>query len=102
MDGNEVDEEREVAWLAMPEKAPVVGESGEEIGRMEELLGDREDDIFQGIVLKLARGGHKGGGLGRPDPEDHHPEGVHRPRGGRARAPAADQVASPGVRRRPV
>ena len=59
MDGNEVDEEREVAWLAMPEKAPVVGESGEEIGRMEELLGDREDDIFHGIVLKLARGGHK-------------------------------------------
>jgi hypothetical protein len=56
---DEVEEEREVAWLAMPEKAPVVGESGEEIGRMEELLGDKEDDIFHGIVLKLARGGHK-------------------------------------------
>jgi len=56
---DEVDEEREVAWLAMPEKAPVVGESGEEIGRVEELLGDKEDDIFHGIVLKLARGGHK-------------------------------------------
>ena len=56
---DEVDEEREVAWLAMPDKAPVVGESGEEIGRMEELLGDKEDDIFHGIVLKLARGGHK-------------------------------------------
>lgn len=59
MDGNEVDEEREVAWLAMPEKAPMVGESGEEIGRMEELLGDKEDDIFHGIVLELARSGHK-------------------------------------------
>jgi hypothetical protein len=59
MDGNELDEEREVAWLAMPEKAPVMGESGEEIGRMEELLGDKEGDIFHGIVLKLARGGHK-------------------------------------------
>ena len=56
---DEVDEEREVAWLAMPDKAPVVGESGEEIGRMEELLGDKKDDIFHGIVLKLARGGHK-------------------------------------------
>jgi hypothetical protein len=56
---NEPDEEREVAWLAMPEKAPVMGKSGEEIGRMEELLGDKEDDIFHGIVLKLARGGHK-------------------------------------------
>jgi PRC-barrel domain len=59
MDGSEPDEEREVAWLAMPEKAPVMGESGEEIGRMEEVLGDEEDDIFHGIVLKLARGGHK-------------------------------------------
>jgi hypothetical protein len=59
MDGNELEEEREVAWLAMPEKAPVMGKSGEEIGRMEELLGDKEDDIFHGIVLKLARGGHK-------------------------------------------
>ena len=59
MDENNLDEEREVAWLAMPEKAPVMGESGEEIGRMEALLGDKEDDIFHGIVLKLARGGHK-------------------------------------------
>jgi hypothetical protein len=59
VDGNELDEEREVAWLAMPEKAPVLGESGEEIGRVEELLGDKEDDIFHGIVVKLTRGGHK-------------------------------------------
>ena len=53
------DDEQEVAWLAMPEKAPVMGEAGEEIGRAEGLLGDKEDDIFHGIVLKLARGGHK-------------------------------------------
>jgi hypothetical protein len=59
MDKQELDEEREVAWLAMPEKAPVMGESGEEIGRAEELLGDKEDDIFHGIVVRLARGGQK-------------------------------------------
>ena len=53
------EEEREVAWLALPEKAPVLDEAGEEIGRAEELLGDREDDIFHGIVVKLAKGGHK-------------------------------------------
>ena len=53
------DDEREVAWLAMPEKAPVMGESGEEIGRTEGLLGDTKDDIFHGIVLKLAAGGRK-------------------------------------------
>ncbi len=49
MDADEADEEREVAWLAMPEKAPVIGKSGEEIGRTEELLGDKEGDIFHGI-----------------------------------------------------
>ena len=59
MEGNELEEEREVAWLAMPEKAPVLGQAGEEIGRMEELLGDKEDDIFHGIVVKLAAGGRK-------------------------------------------
>jgi hypothetical protein len=59
VDGDELDQEREVAWLAMPEKAPVIGESGEEIGRVEALLGDKEDDIFHGIVVRLARGGHK-------------------------------------------
>jgi hypothetical protein len=53
-----VDEE-EVAWLATPEKAPVMGEAGEEIGRVDELLGDKGEDIFHGIVLKLAAGGRK-------------------------------------------
>ncbi len=51
------EEEREIAWLAMPEEAPVVGRDGEEIGRAEGLLGDEGDDIFHGIVVKLARGG---------------------------------------------
>jgi hypothetical protein len=59
MDERELGEEREVAWLAMPEKAPVMGESGEEIGRADGLLGDEKDDIFHGIVVKLARGGRK-------------------------------------------
>lgn len=59
MDAHDLDEEREVAWLAMPEKAPVMGESGEEIGRAEEVLGDKREDIFHGIVVKLARGGQK-------------------------------------------
>jgi hypothetical protein len=54
-----MEEEREVAWLAMPAKAPVMSESGEEIGRAEGLLGDAGDDIFHGIVVKLAGSGHK-------------------------------------------
>jgi hypothetical protein len=59
MDEQELEEEREVAWLAMPEKAPVMGESGEEIGRTDGLLGDKEDDIFHGIVVKLSHGGRR-------------------------------------------
>ncbi len=51
------DDEREIAWLAMPEKAPVVGRDGSEIGRAEGLLGDEGDDIFHGIVVKLTHGG---------------------------------------------
>jgi hypothetical protein len=52
-------EEREVAWLAMPERAPVMDEAGQEIGRAEELLGDKEGDIFHGIVVKLSHNGQK-------------------------------------------
>ena len=53
------EDEREVAWLAMPDKAPVMDEAGQEIGRAEQLLGDKEDDIFHGIVVKLSRGGQR-------------------------------------------
>ncbi len=53
------EDEEEIAWLAMPDKAPVIDQAGEEIGRAEGLLGDEGDDIFHGIVVKLARGGHK-------------------------------------------
>ena len=52
-------EEREVAWLAMPEKAPVMDQAGDEIGRAEAVLGDKEGDIFHGIVVKLSRGGQR-------------------------------------------
>ncbi len=52
-------EEIEVAWLAMPARAPVMDQGGQEIGRAEELLGDKEDDIFHGIVVRLSRGGRQ-------------------------------------------
>ena len=63
------DDEQEVAWLAMPEKAPVMGEAGEEIGRAE------------------------GGGAGGANSEDYDPAGLHRPGSGRARAASRVQVA---------
>jgi hypothetical protein len=54
----EDEEEREVAWLAMPEKAPVLSRDGQEFGHVDGVLADPADDIFHGIVVK-ARGGRR-------------------------------------------
>ena len=51
--------EEQIAWTAMPYRAPVLDADGNRIGTAESLLGDEEDDIFHGIVLKLAAGGRK-------------------------------------------
>jgi hypothetical protein len=50
------EEEREIAWLAMPIGVPVVDLEGTGFGASEALLGDEGDDIFHGIVVRL-RGG---------------------------------------------
>jgi len=44
--------ETQVAWRAMPYRAPVVGLDGSAIGSAESLLGDEDEDIFHGIVVK--------------------------------------------------
>ncbi|MGH7903350.1 MAG: hypothetical protein ACREPA_04380 [Candidatus Dormibacteraceae bacterium] len=49
--------EEQIAWTAMPYRAPVLDATGEEIGSTESLLGDEAEDIFHGIVVKLADGG---------------------------------------------
>jgi len=41
----------------MPYRAPVVAADGSEIGSAESLLGDEEEDIFHGIVVKGKHGG---------------------------------------------
>jgi len=46
------DDETAVAWRAMPYRAPVVAADGSEIGTAESLLGDEQEDIFHGIVVK--------------------------------------------------
>ena len=50
------EDEAQVAWTAMPQHAAVVAADGTEIGRMEKLLGDRDDDIFHGIVMRRGDG----------------------------------------------
>ena len=51
------DDETTVAWLAMPYRAPVAAADGSVIGTAESLLGDEEEDIFHGIVVKSSNGG---------------------------------------------
>ncbi len=46
------DDETQVAWTAMPEHAPVVSADGTEIGKAEKVLGDRDEDIFHGVVMR--------------------------------------------------
>ncbi len=55
---DETDRETPLAWTAMPYRAPVLGKDGNRIGTAESLLGDEGRDIFHGIVVKLAEGGH--------------------------------------------
>jgi hypothetical protein len=52
VDDGVFEEERQVAWTAMPEHAPVVAADGTEIGKTEQVLGDRDDDIFHGVVIR--------------------------------------------------
>ena len=50
------EDEGQVAWTAMPEHATVVAADGTEIGKTEKVLGDLDDDIFHGIVMRRADG----------------------------------------------
>jgi hypothetical protein len=46
-----------VAWTVLDEGAVVVAADGSEIGRVLEVVGDEEADIFDGLVLDHAQGG---------------------------------------------
>jgi sporulation protein YlmC with PRC-barrel domain len=51
------EDETQVAWRAMPDRAPVMAADGSELGTAESLLADESEDIFHGIVVK-----HRGSG----------------------------------------
>jgi hypothetical protein len=50
------EDETQIAWQAMPQHAPVMASDGSEIGISEKLLGDLDDDIFHGVVIRRADG----------------------------------------------
>jgi hypothetical protein len=48
-----VEEERTVSWMAIHEDARVVDREGTDIGFVEAVLGDEDDDIFHGLAINL-------------------------------------------------
>jgi len=50
------DDEAQVAWQAMPVNAPVLASDGTHVGTAERLLGDVDDDIFHGVVVRRGDG----------------------------------------------
>jgi hypothetical protein len=54
-----MDSERTVSWMAIHQSARVMDRDGNDIGHIEAVLGDDEDDIFHGLALNLKGwGGH--------------------------------------------
>jgi hypothetical protein len=46
-----------VAWSYVEPDTPVVGSDGEQLGRVEQMLGTEDENIFHGIAVKPSRGG---------------------------------------------
>jgi sporulation protein YlmC with PRC-barrel domain len=51
------DEPDRVAWTALDAGALVVAADGSEVGRVKEVVGDEEADIFDGLVVTHSRRG---------------------------------------------
>ena len=50
----------QVAWIAIDADAVVVAADGSEVGKVKEVAGDEERDIFDGLVVKHSRFGTDG------------------------------------------
>lgn len=51
------EDETPVAWTAVPRHAVVVAADGSEIGTADSLLGDEDEDIFHGVVVRRSHDG---------------------------------------------
>jgi hypothetical protein len=41
-----------IAWLALDEGTPIVASDGEQVGKVHEVIADRQKDIFSGITFR--------------------------------------------------
>ena len=58
MDETTLSDDDEISWRATPYRAPVLDSDRNRIGTAESLLADDNADIFHGLAVKLAHGGH--------------------------------------------
>jgi hypothetical protein len=50
------DREQPVSWRAVPADVPVRSADGAEVGKLYDIMASTEEDIFHGIVVRLAAG----------------------------------------------
>ena len=41
-----------IAWLALEEGTPIVASDGEQVGKVDAVIADRQKDIFSGITFR--------------------------------------------------
>ena len=46
------DEQAQISWLALQKGTRVVASDGSEVGRVSDVVADREKDIFSGIAFR--------------------------------------------------
>jgi uncharacterized protein YrrD len=45
-------DDRPIAWLALEEGTPILSSDGEQVGKVAEVIADRQKDIFSGVTFK--------------------------------------------------
>jgi hypothetical protein len=59
MSSNEPTPEQPVSWRAVHEDVAVRSADGTSVGKVYDLLGSKEEDIFHGVVVALREGGRR-------------------------------------------
>ena len=49
---NDAQPERPIAWRVLKKGAPIFASSGDEVGRVSEVVADDQKDIFSGLAFK--------------------------------------------------
>lgn len=45
-------DERPISWMALADGTPVIASDGSEVGKVTEVVADRDKDIFSGVNFK--------------------------------------------------